>query len=862
MIGKSVAHYTITKKIGKGGMGDVYRARDTMLDRDVALKILPDSFARDPQHKARFQREAKLLASLKHPNIAVVHGLESNGGTHAIAMELVEGETLADRIGKGAIPLEEALKIAVQIAEALEAAHEMGVVHRDLKPANVMITEDDGNVKVLDFGLAKAVDSKPATDANSSQSPTLTLEATQSGIILGTASYMSPEQARGKAVDKRTDIWAFGCLLFEMLSGRQAFRGDDLSLTLAAVMKDDPPWGCMPDLPERLRDLAERCLRKDPRLRIRDIGDVRVPMREMLEDGFDRAPVYPGRRVAAGALLAVGTLALLAGAAVGYLAGDRSGPTETFAIESFSRLTSERGFNAFAKFSHDGARVISSQASSGADFRLIEVGIDGPGSRELDIPGYYVVDVSASDELAIVRPDRHGEQLWYRSGTLARVPLVGGVPREVAEDVSFAAWSPDGQLAAIRMVDAISRLEYPIGKVLYQTSDVLDELAFSPDGTRLAFWEGVFGGRTMAVSTIDLEGNKTTLSSGWFDWYGLVWTPDSREIWFGAARTGNSTSLFAVDLEGNQRQLWSFPGLFQVADLSSRGDLLLGDMQHQNIMIGRPPGSRQEYSWLELSYPVDLSDDGQWVLLRELGSTSGAVYLRKTDGSPPVRLGQGIPLSLSPDGKWVIAKLQQVPPRLFAIPTGAGLERQFDVGSLEQIDAAVWFPDGDSILLNGREPGQPSRFFVLNLADGSLSVLPPRGVTFHDTRYVTALSQGKIISPDGRWAVGWQPGSGLQLFSTRGESPRPLPSSISDDIPLRWSRDGRFLFSFKLGQIPARVLKTDIETGSQEVWLEFAPEDLAGVSSISAIYLDAKAESYVYKYSRILSDLYLARVKK
>ena len=256
MIGKSVAHYTITKKIGKGGMGEVYRATDTKLKRDVALKILPDSFARDPQRMGRFQREAEVLASLNHPNIAVINGLENEGGTHAIAMELVEGGTLAARIGnKGAIPLEEALKIALQIAEALEAAHEKGIVHRDLKPANVMITAE-GGVKVLDFGLAKAAEA-PGASPELSQSPTLTMQATQAGIILGTAAYMSPEQARGKPVDRRSDIFAFGALLYEMLTGSPAFAGQDVSETRAFVISREPEWERLPQgLSSRVQDNA------------------------------------------------------------------------------------------------------------------------------------------------------------------------------------------------------------------------------------------------------------------------------------------------------------------------------------------------------------------------------------------------------------------------------------------------------------------------------------------------------------------------------------------------------------------------------------------------------------------------------
>ena len=271
--------YEVTAQIGEGGMGQVYRAHDTKLNRDVALKVLPDAFASDPDRLARFTREARALASLNHTNIAHIHGLEESSGVRALVMELVEGPTLADRIAHGPIPIDEALPIAKQIADALEAAHEQGIIHRDLKPANIKV-RPDGTVKVLDFGLAKAMEPAAAAVPGMSMSPTITTPAmTQAGIILGTAAYMSPEQARGKIVDKRADIWAFGAVLFEMLTGERAFAGDDLSITLASVVMKDPTWAALaPATPWGVQQLLRRCLVKDPRQRIRDMGDVRLAL--------------------------------------------------------------------------------------------------------------------------------------------------------------------------------------------------------------------------------------------------------------------------------------------------------------------------------------------------------------------------------------------------------------------------------------------------------------------------------------------------------------------------------------------------------------------------------------------------------
>ena len=292
-VGSRLGHYDVTAKIGEGGMGQVYQATDTKLNRQVALKTLPEAFASDPDRLARFQREAQVLASLNHPNIAQIHGLEEEeDGVRALVLELVEGPTLADRIAHGPIPVDEALPIAKQIAEALEAAHETGVIHRDLKPANVKV-KDDGTVKVLDFGLAKALD--PTPEGDPSQSPTLTAAATQMGVIMGTAAYMSPEQARGKPVDKRADVWAFGCVLYEMLTGQRAFQGEDVSLTLASVMKSDLNVKTLPhDVPATVRTVLRRCLEKDPTQRVRDIGDVRLAM----TGAFETAVSAPGEPVA------------------------------------------------------------------------------------------------------------------------------------------------------------------------------------------------------------------------------------------------------------------------------------------------------------------------------------------------------------------------------------------------------------------------------------------------------------------------------------------------------------------------------------------------------------------------------------
>src|SRR5216684_1691496 len=312
--GTRLGSYEVLTSIGAGGMGEVYRAHDTKLGRDVAIKVLPANFVNDPERLSRFQREARMLAALNHPNIATIYGLEQSGGVTCLVMELVPGETLAERVKAGPLGIEEALKIAVQIAEALEAAHEKNIIHRDLKPANVKVTPE-GKVKVLDFGLAKAFAGDAAND-DPSNSPTMSAAATMQGVILGTAAYMSPEQARGKPVDKRTDIWAFGCVLYELLAGRQAFRGESTTEILAAVLREEPDWQALPETtPLSIRALLRRCLQKEMNKRARDAGDARIEIEEALAAPAMGEPASVAKGIRAlsrrALIFSVGTLLLV-----------------------------------------------------------------------------------------------------------------------------------------------------------------------------------------------------------------------------------------------------------------------------------------------------------------------------------------------------------------------------------------------------------------------------------------------------------------------------------------------------------------------------------------------------------------------
>ena len=442
-VGSRLAHYDVTALIGEGGMGQVYQATDTKLNRQVALKILPEAFATDPDRLARFQREAQVLASLNHPNIAQIHGIEESEDTRALVLELVEGPTLADRIAQGPIPLDEALPIAKQIAEALEAAHEAGVIHRDLKPANIKV-KDDGTVKVLDFGLAKALDPSPIGDP--SQSPTLTAAATQMGVIMGTAAYMAPEQAKGKVADKRADVWAFGVVLYEMLTGRRTFEGADVSEVMAKVITSDPNWDALPpELPPALATYLRRCLQKDPRERLRDIGDVRLAMAGAFDlpapppvELAEPRVVVPAPSIWRQALPWVAgiSLAVATGVAVWTLKPTPPQPVTRYAVSAAPSAPVQLSNNGNdLAISPDGSRVIYQAADNMLHVRALDQ-LEGVPLRGTENAFHPFVSAD-------------GAWVGFMAGIggpMQKVSILGGPPVTICElpaNLRGASWGPD-----------------------------------------------------------------------------------------------------------------------------------------------------------------------------------------------------------------------------------------------------------------------------------------------------------------------------------------------------------------------------------------------------------------------------------
>jgi serine/threonine protein kinase/Tol biopolymer transport system component len=855
--GRCMGQYEITALLGAGAMGEVYRAHDTKLNREVALKVLTPLLARDPDRLARFRREAQMLAALNHPNIAAIYGLEESGGVQALVLELVDGPTLADQVARGPLPLDEALAVGRQIAGAVEAAHEKGIIHRDLKPANIKIA-GNGVVKVLDFGLARVWEGAP--DAQLSASPALTASLDGERMILGTPAYMSPEQARGKVLDKRTDIWSFGCVLYEMLTGRAAFGGETISDTLAGVLDREPDWELLPlSAPIRLRELLRRCLQKDVNRRLRDIGDARLDLDEVLTPTDPRTILtnerdIPRRRILriVAASSAVG-FALIAAA---YLAG-RSGSASP---PAFRQLTFRHGTIGGARLAADNQTVVYRATWTGAQPELYVIRPESRQSGSIGLVNAGIYSVSSRGDLAVALGCRleWGECL----GTLAQVPITGGSPREMVKDVLVADWSPDGQnMAVVSFTGSTYRLEYPIGKLLYQSPGWITSARVSPRGDRIAFLDHPqFGDTGGSVSVIDLEGHAMRLSSEWKSLQGLAWS-GSDEVWFTGSRTGRagSSSLYAVTLSGRERTVFSSPGMLKLNDVSrdtQRVLLTRGTTRGGIVGLGADATKERDLSWLDYSTVADLSSDGGTLLFYEWGEGVGAkstVFIRKTDGSDAVRLGEGKPLALSPDARWALVVQENPSQPLTVLPTSTGEVKRMPRGPIvEYLDWATWSPDGRRVFFAGRESTDVRRTYVQDVDGGEPRPITPDGFV------------GVLLSPDGRTIATVDRYGEYYLCSTAEQTePTPLAGYRDGDVLLQWSADGRFLFTREPGNLVLRIDKLDLLSGTRQFWKELITPDPTVLIDIGSdpgqIRITPDGKSYAYTYWTFEGELYLAQ---
>jgi Tol biopolymer transport system component/tRNA A-37 threonylcarbamoyl transferase component Bud32 len=846
--GSRLGPYEIVAPIGAGGMGEVYKARDAKLGRDVAVKVLPERLTADADSLSRFEREARAVAALSHPNILSIFDVGREEGVAFAVMELLDGETLRQRLSEGALPTRKALEYGAQLARGLAAAHEKGIVHRDLKPENVFLTAD-GRVKILDFGLAKVA----APESDATKSPTA-VAMTEPGTVMGTAGYMSPEQVRGKPADQRSDIFSFGSILFEMLTGERAFRGDSAAETMAAIAQKDPPElsGVEAALAPGLDRIVRHCLEKSPSERFQSARDLAFD----LESASGRSSAAPAvaaavpRRVRRFPLV-VSALALAAIAlGIGFLLGRKS---DRSTIPRFSPLTFRRGTIRSARFAPDGQTIVYGAAWQGSPIRLFTARRDSLEAGRIDLPDADIFAINRNGEMA-VSLGRHFLSTHHAIGTLAVAPLSGGAPRETLERVEDADWSPDGkELAVVHDVAGRSRLELPIGKVLYESVGWLSHPRVSPDGTLVAFFEHPrrYDNRgTLAV--VDRSGKKRMRSSEEDSESGLAWSPDGKEVWYSAGYGLSGSDVFAIDLRGRRRVLYRATGDVTLLDVSRDGRTVLARQGNQREMRALRTGETQErdLSWLDWTYPRDISRDGSQVLFDESGYGGGpgySVFVRKTDGSPAVRLGEGNGQALSPDGKLVISVPITPPDRIVLLPTGAGQPRRLE-GSVE-VHAARWFPDGKRILLEGHEDGHGVRLYAQDLAGGGPKPITPEGVR---------LFSGGELSNDGRRVAAVGPDQKASIYSTDGGGePTSIPGWGDNDEPCGWTEDDRGLYVYAHGELPAKVVRLDLATGKREPFREVLPTDPAGVVTIVPLLFTPDGRSYVYSYPRILSQLYV-----
>jgi len=834
-VGTRLGPYEVSAPLGAGGMGEVYRARDTRLGRDVAIKVLPAELSADRDRLARFEQEARSASALNHPHIVTIYDIGSEGPVSYMAMELVEGKSLRDMLATGLLPIRRVLQIGAQIAEGLARAHAAGIVHRDLKPENVMVTKD-GFVKILDFGLAKLV---VEASGEVSAMPTQARAETLPGTVLGTVTYMSPEQATGQPLDYRSDQFSLGSILYEMLTGKKAFQRASAVTTMAAIIQEEPEPlpQARPETPAPLRWLVERCLAKEARDRYtstddlaRDLATVRDRLSEASSSAAVLAAPAPRARVRRWLLLALLPLVLLG---LWLLAGPQL--RKTASVPTFRQVTFRRVNVWNARFAPDGQTIVYTVFTQGRP-ELFSTRLGSRESRSLGISPANIHSISVSGDMAItLGPDQ--------GGTLAQASLAGGAPREILEDVAAADWSPDGKsLSVAHSIKGKTRLEFPVGKVLAESSGRLGRIRVSPKGDLVAIRE------KDSLEVVDLSGRKRSLAA---DAQEFGWSATGDQLWFTRIQQG-ATQIFAVTLAGREHVLASLPGDFTLYDVGRDGKILVERGSERWEAFGRVPGSEGERSltWLDATLACDLSADGTKFLFseKEPGWSNADVYVRKTDGSPAVRLGEGFCRALSPDGKWVIALPRSPAPRLVLLPTGPGQPINLPNDGLEPFEVfgmADWLPDGKRIVFTGRRVGQRPRLFVQDLPNGKPIPISPEGVH---------LPRAKAVSPDGKVVIG-ATDEGYRLYPVEGGPSREIPGLSEEDVPIRWTADGA-LYVMHEGS-PIRIWSLDLSNGRRRLWKEIPLPDPEAVPSLDRVLLTPDGRWYVHSYDRWLADLWV-----
>ena len=846
-IGTRLDRYEIVGTIGAGGMGEVYRAFDTRIRREVAVKILPDSFAADENRLLRFQQEARTVGALNHPNILSVHDIGAHNGIHYMVTELLNGETLRQKVANGALPPRRATEYAIQIAQGLASAHEKGVVHRDLKPENIFVTADD-RVKILDFGLARVSATSPS-DATLSGGPN-----TSPGIILGTVGYMAPEQIRGEAVDHRADIFSFGTTLYEMLAGHQPFKGGSSVETMNAILKEEPSE--IAPKPEQeispaLQSIVRHCLEKERNQRFQSAKDLTFAL-GVSNSGITRAQTEAAfhqvayRKIwATGAALLAIVLAITGIVLYRARLSNRTQP-------SYSRITFRKGAISAARFAPDGQTVVYSAAWDHPRLKLYSSHLDGTDVRALDLPPSELLSISTSAELATIqRTTKH----FLSGGRLARAPLSGGAPRDLLDNVIAADWSRDSnQLAVARISDGKCRIEYPVGNSIYETLGLISHMRFSPQTDAIAFMEHPLPGDDRGtVVFVDLKGNKRTLTQEWNGEQGLAWSPDGREVWFTATdRSDWDRGLYAVSRSGKQRLVLRSPAALYLEDIAGDGRVLLRHEERRYEVAAAQRGEATRIlSWLEIMLASSMSSNGEYAVIGDWSAISSpdySVYFVKLDGSPPILLGNGIAGGISPDNKWVASILPSDTAKVLLLPTGVGETKTVTAPDFHY-RSAFWTSDGQSLIVLASKSGRPVRFWRQPINGDD----PPRPVTpegtaglflvLHGTDYVSVRNNAGAI----------------ELYPIDGHGPKPVTGLLDSDEIVGSSAESDVLYvTPDSSAVPQQILKVNLKTSRRDPFITLSPSDPAGIIAIWKPIFSKDENRWIYNQARGLSILYIA----
>ena len=813
--GARVGPYEVLASLGAGGMGEVYRARDTRLGREVALKVIADGAALDPERLKRFEQEARLAGSLNHPNLVVVFDVGSEGGAPFLVTELLEGESLRHRLSRGRLSLRTALELGVQIAEGLAAAHARGVVHRDVKPENVFLTSG-GRAKLLDFGIAKLTAPRAIEGTRNLLDTTLTPEGvgTRPGAVLGTPGYMSPEQVRGDPVDARTDIFSLGTVLYEMLAGAPAFPAKSFIESGHAILESEPPP--LPDsVPPSVDLLVRRCLEKEPARRFQSAADLAFDLGAATapSSGRGRSIAPRGARSLLARLAQLGAVLALV-AAVAIVTRSISRRLDAPEFPKFERITFHEGGIGPARFTPEG-RVVFSAAFEGRPEQVYAHASGTPELQPLGLPPARLAAVSPkTGELAVLMGSGRYE-LVLPTGTLARVPAVGGVPRELAEDVAWAEWTGSGELAVARKRGGLTWIERPLGNKVWEGLNHIHDLRCSPDGEQLAFVHhpGDAGSRIIVLDRHNTPHLLLTTSPGEFV-YSLAWRPDGQHLRF--PTTGPwGTKLSDVSLEGQVRPLYQVPGTALLQDIAPDGRMLFSLVeQRRHIAMMRPgEATRRELTWLSNPVIADLSADGRKLLFQDADlwgiSTVWQTHavLGATDGTPPKDLGPGIPLALSPDGR-TMAMTPRGGGRLLLVPTGAGRTEEVPLSGL-LVGIGQWSRDGQRLWIAARQNDRAQfRLFPVDVATRRL--LEPIAGSDVDA---DADFNAVLISPDDRWLAASGPDRVVTVYSLSKGEPIRLSSLQTDPrpFPAGWTSSGALWVGLP-GATP-RLVKLELPTG-------------------------------------------------